>query len=313
MTPYSQDLRQRIVETIQRGDGTIRQVAERFLVSLSFVTRLLPLYRSTGSVEPRPHGGGNPAVLTPEDLQRLRELIGQRPEATLEECRTHLGTSCRLMTLSRALRQLGLPRKKKVPRAAEQDSPEVRERRREFRAELAGIDPRRLVFVDECGANTAMTRSHGRAPAGRRVYADTPGHWESITLTCGIRLAGAMAGLAFPGATNTATFETYVEDVLVPELRPNDVVIWDNLKPHQSEEAIEAVEAAGAAVVPLPPYSPDLTPIEEMFSKVKGAMRSAAGRTKDAVDEAFGSALHDVTLENIAGWFQDRAAYAMQL
>jgi transposase len=310
MTPYSQDLRQRIVDTIQRGDGTIRQVAERFLVSLSFVTRLLQLYRSTGSVEPRPHGGGNPAVLTPEDLQRLRELIGQRPDATLEECRTHLGTSCSLMTLSRALSQLGLPRKKKVPRAAEQDSPEVRERRREFCAELAGIDPRRLVFVDECGANTAMTRSHGRAPAGHRVYADTPGHWESITLTCGMRLAGAMAGLAFPGATNTATFETYVEDVLVPELRPNDVVIWDNLKPHQSEEAIEA---AGAAVVPLPPYSPDLTPIEEMFSKVKGAMRSAAGRTKDAVYEAFGSALHDVTLENIAGWFQDRAAYAMQL
>ena len=283
------------------------------LLSFSFVTRLLQLYRSTGSVEPRPHGGGNPAVLTPEDLRRLRELIGQHPDATLEECRTHLGASCSLMTLSRALSQLGLPRKKKIPRAAEQDSPEVRERRREFCAGLAGIDPRRLVFVDECGANTAMTRRYGRAPAGQRVYADTPGHWDSITLTCGMRLAGAMAGLAFPGATNTGTFETYVEDVLVPELRPDDVVIWDNLKPHQSEEAIEAVEAAGAEVVPLPPYSPDLTPIEEMFSKVKGALRSAAGRTKEPVCEAFGSALQDVTLEDIAGWFQDRAAYAMQL
>jgi transposase len=222
MTPYSQDLRQRIVDTIQRGDGTIRQVAERFLVSFSFVTRLLQLYRCTGSVEPRPHGGGNPAVLT------------------------------------------------------------------------------------------AMTRRYGRAPAGQRVYADTPGHWDSITLTCGMRLAGAMAGLAFPGATNTGTFETYVEEVLVPELRPNDVVIWDNLKPHRSEEAIEAVESAGAEVVPLPPYSPDCTPIEEMFSKVKGAMRSAAGRTKEAVYAAFASALHDVSLEDIAGWFQDRAAYAMQ-
>ena len=313
MTPYSQDLRQRIVDTIQCGDGTIRQVAERFRVSLSFVTRLLQLSRSTGSVEPRPHGGGNPPVLTPEDLPRLRELIRQRPDATLEECRTHLGVSCSLMTLSRALSQLGLPRKKKVPRAADQASPEVRARRREFCAGLAGIDPRRLVFVDECGANTAMTRRYGRAPVGQRVYSDTPGHWDSIALTCGMRLAGAMAGLAFPGATNTGTFETYVEDVLVPELRPNDVVIWDNLKPHKSEEAIEAVESAGAEVVPLPPYSPDLTPIEEMFSKVKGAMRSAAGRTKEAVYEGFASALHDVTLENIAGWFQDRAAYAMQL
>jgi transposase len=313
MTPYSQDLRQRIVDTIQRGDGTIRQVAERFLVSFSFVTRLLQLYRSTGSVEPRPHGGGNLPVLTPEDLRRLREFIGQHPDATLEECRAHLGASCSLMTISRALSQLGLPRKKKVPRAADQDSPRVRERRREFCEELAGIDPRRLVFVDECGANTAMTRRYGRAPAGQRVYTDTPGHWDSITLTCAMRLAGAMAGLAFPGATNTGTFETYVDEVLVPELKPGDVVIWDNLKPHKSEEAIEAVEEAGAEVVPLPPYSPDYTPIEEMFSKVKGAMRSAAGRTKEAVYEAFASALHDVSLEDIAGWFQDRAWYAMQL
>ena len=121
------------------------------------------------------------------------------------------------------------------------------------------------------------------------------------------------AALAFPGATNTAVFEHYVEQVLVPELKPGDVVIWDNLKPHESEEAIEAVEAAGARVVPLPPWSPDLTPIEEMVSKVKGSLRSAAARTKETVYAAFGSALQDVTLNDIAGWFQDRAAYAMQL
>src|SRR3954470_18928158 len=142
MTPYSQDLRQRIVDTIQRGDETIGRVAERFLVSVSFVTRLLQLYRSTGSVEPRPHGGGNPAVLTPKDLERLGEFIRERPDATLQECAAHLGIPCSLMTISRALSRLGLPRKKKVPRAAEQDSPEVQEQRRQFRERLAGIDPR---------------------------------------------------------------------------------------------------------------------------------------------------------------------------
>src|SRR3954453_14687768 len=301
MTPYSQDLRQRIVDTIRRGDATIRQVADRFLVSFSFVTRLLHLYRSTGSVEPKPHGGGNPAVLTPEDLERLRALIRERPDATLEECRTHLGASCSLMTLSRALRRLGLPRKKKVPRAADRDSPRVQERRREFREELAGIDPRRLIFVDECGANTAMTRRYGRAPAGQRAYASVPGRWESVTLTCGLRLSGVTAAFAFPGATNTGTFEEYVERVLVPELEPGDVVVWDNLKPHKAEEGVEAVEAAGARVIPLPPWSPDLSPIEEMISKVKGAMRSAAARTKEAVYAAFGSALHNVSLKDIAG------------
>src|SRR3954468_7499407 len=313
MIPYSQDLRERILETVRRGDGSLRQIARRFLVSVSFVTRLLRTHRSTGSLEPKPHGGGNPAVLGPEDLERLRELVGQQPDATLEELRQRLGASCRTMTISRALRKLRLPRKKKVPRAAEQDRPEVQERRREFCEELAGLDPRRLVFVDECGANTAMTRTHGRAPAGRRVDTNTPGRWESITLTCGLRLSGVTATLAFPGATNTDVFETYVEDVLLPELRRGDVVVWDNVKPHQSDEAVEAVEAAGARVVPLPPYSPDLTPVEEMVSKVKGSMRSAAARTTEAVYAAFASALHDVTPEDIAGWFGDRAAYAMQL
>jgi transposase len=312
MLAYSEDLRQRVVDAVERKEGSIRQIARRFVVSLSFVVRLLQTRRRTGSIRPMPHGGGHPAALTPEDLERLRELIRQQPDATLEECRRRLGASCSLTTISRALSQLGLPRKKKVPRAREQDSPEVQEQRREFCEELAGVDPRRLVFVDECGANTAMTRTHGRAPAGQRVYADTPGRWESITLTSGLRLSGAMSALAFPGATNTDLFEGYVEEVLVPELKPGDVVVWDNVKPHKSEEAVEAVEAAGARVVPLPPYSPDLSPIEEMVSKVKGSLRSAAARTKEAVDTAFVSALHDVTLEDIAGWFQHRAAYAMQ-
>src|SRR4051795_8140634 len=256
MKPISQDLRERILDTIQRGDGSLRQIARRFLVSVSFITRLLQLHRSTGSLEPRPQGGGNPAILSPEDLQQLRELVRQQPDATLEELRQRLGVSCSMMTIARALRKLRLPRKKKIPRAQEQDRPDVQERRQGFREGLAGVDPRRLVFVDECGANTAMTRTYGRAPVGQRVYTNTPGHWESITLIGGMRLSGVTATLAFPGATNTDVFETYVEQVLAPELKPGDVVIWDNLKPHESEEALEA---AGARVVPLPPWSPDLT------------------------------------------------------
>jgi transposase len=313
MKAISEDLRKRILETIQRGDGSLRQIARRFLVSVSFITRLLQLHRSTGSLEPRPHGGGNPPILSPEDLQQLRELVQKQPDATLEELRQRLGVSCSLMTISRALCKLRLPRKKKIPRSQEQDRPDVQEQRQEFCAKLAGVDPRRLVFVDESGANTAMTRTHGRAPVGQRVYTNTPGRWESITMTCGLRLSGVTAPLAFRGATNTDIFETYVQEVLVPELKPGDVVIWDNLKPHKSEEAIEAIEATGARVEPLPPWSPDLSPIEEMVSKVKGAMRSAGARTTNAVYWAFALALDQVTLNDITGWFQSRAAYAMRL
>jgi transposase len=312
MAAYSQDLRQRILDAIERQEGSLRQIARRFVVSLSFIVRLLQLHRRTGSIDPRPPGGGHPAALGPDDLERLKELIRQQPDATLKELRQRLGASCSLTTIWRALEKLRLPRKKMLPRAAEQDSPDVQEKRRDFCAESAGIDPQRLVFVDETSANTSMHRTYGRGPVGERVYAGAPGHWDTITLTCGLRLSGVTAAMAFEGATNAGTFENYVEQVLVPELRPGDVVIWDNPKPHQSEEAIEAVERAGARVLPLPPWSPDLTPIEELFSKVKELLRSAGPQVKAAIYKALVTALHAVTPEDIAGWFQDRAAYAMQ-
>ena len=118
--------------------------------------------------------------------------------------------------------------------------------------------------------------------------------------------------MAFQGATNTGIFETYVEEVLVPQLKPGDVVIWDNVQPHQSEEAVEAVEEVGARVVPLPPYSPDLTPIEEMWSQVKEFLRSAAARTTEAVHDAMSAALRAVCPEDILGWFKSCGLCATQ-
>ena len=312
MRPYSDDLRRRVLETVQRREGSLRQIARRFLVSLSFVVRLLQTHRRTGSLEPKPHAGGHPAALGPEDLERLRELVRQQPDATLEELRQRLGVSCSTMAICRALAKLKLPLKKKVLHAQEQDRPDVQEKRADFRAEAAGWDPNRLIYIDESAATTAMTRTRGRAPVGQRVVGAVPGHWDTITLTCGLRLSGVTAAMVFEGATDAGTFENYVEQVLVPELQPGDVVIWDNVKPHQSEDAVEAVEATGARVIPLPPWSPDMTPIEELFSKVKGILRSAGARTKEAVYTAIVTALHEVCPEDIAGWFQDRAAYAMQ-
>ena len=312
MPVYSQDLRKRVIDTVERGDGSLRQIAQRFLVSLSFVVRLLHHYRTTGSLEPKPHGGGRPPALSPAQLKRLAALIRKKPDATLKELRQSLGVECSTMAIVRALKKLKITRKKKVLHAQEQDSPEGQRKRRDFVEEVAGIDPKRLVFVDESGANTSMTRSHGRAPVGARVHGAVPGHWDSVTLICGLRLSGVTAPVVFPGATDTATFQSYVEQVLVPELQPKDVVIWDNLQPHKAAAVVAAVERAGGRVVPLPPSSPDLTPIEEMFSKVKGALRSAAARTTVAITGAIGSALQDVSQQDILGWFQSRAAYAMQ-
>lgn len=174
-----------------------------------------------------------------------------------------------------------------------------------WRQEFAAIDPSRLVFIDESGASTAMDRTHGRAPSGVRVDGPVPhGHWKTVTLTAAVRLDGVGACLAFDGATDTAAFATYVERCLAPTLRPGDIVIRDNLASHKTAEVVRLVGEAGAEVRYLPAYSPDLNPIERMFSKLKAWLRSAAARTIDALIEAMGEALRAVRPGDILGWFR---------
>jgi transposase len=175
-----------------------------------------------------------------------------------------------------------------------------------WRQESAAVDPARLVFVDETGATTAMDRTHGRAPSGVRVDGPVPhGHWKVTTLTAAVRLGGVPepACLAFDGATNTACFEAYVGRCLVPALRPGDIVVMDNLSCHKTAEVARLIAAAGAEVRYLPAYSPDLNPIERLFSKLKAALRKAKARTAAALIEAIGAALRAVRPADIRGWF----------
>ena len=311
MRAYSNDLRERIVAAVERGEHSIRQIAHLFAVSTSCIVRLLQRKRRTGSVRPEPHAGVRPRKLDAAAEARLLELVRAQPDATLAELRDRLDIPCCLMTIARALQRHQITRKKKTLHAQEQDSPRVQAQRQAFQEKLAGADPDHLVFVDESGANTAMTRTHGRAPQGERVQATAPGAWENVTLITGLRTSGIVAPIALPGAVDRLVFQTYVQEVLVPELREGDVVIWDNLQSHKNPTLIEAIEAVGARVEPLPVYSPDLTPIEEMFSKTKGYLRTAAARTKERVITAMGKALDRVTQCDILGWFHDRCAYAM--
>ena len=172
-------------------------------------------------------------------------------------------------------------------------------------AEMASLDASRLVFLDETGSNTAMARRYGRAPRGRRVDGPVPhGHWKSVTLTAAIRLGGVGGCLAFDGATDAATFESYVEQVLVPALRRGDIVVLDNLGAHKGGEVERLIRGAGAEVRYLPAYSPDFNPIEKMFGKLKTYLRKVAARSVDRLIEAMGDGLRSVTHEDIAGWFR---------
>jgi transposase len=311
MRAYSNDLRERLVAAVERGEQSLREIADLFCVSLSCLVRLLQHRRRTGSVQPKPHAGVPPRKLDAAAEARLLELVRAQPDATLAELRDRLGIPCCLMTIARALQRHKITRKKKSLHAQERDSPRVQRQRRAFKKKLAQVDPDHLVFVDETGATTAMTRTHGRAPQGERVKAAAPGAWHNVTLIAGLRTAGVVAPLALAGAVDGVVFQTYVQEALVPELHPGDVVVLDNLQAHKNPAVSAAIEAVGARVEPLPVYSPDLSPIEEMYSKTKTYLRKVAARATDTVITAMGEALQGVTRSDILGWFHHRCAYAM--
>jgi transposase len=304
MRPYSMDLRERVAAAVDEGEGSLREIAGVFRVSLSFVSRLLQRRRDTGSLAPAPHGGGPTSVLSADDQQRLKQLAQQHNDDTLEQLKERGQFRCSLTTIWRTLRREGLTYKKKIQHADEQGRPDVQQKRRSFRSKVKRIDVERLVFVDETGVNTAMTPAYGWAPRGERASGSAPGAWESVTVIAALSLNGVRAPLAFSGSTDTAAFESYVEQALVPELHAGDVVVWDNLAPHQARAAASAVRRAGARLLPLPPYSPDYTPIEEMWSKVKAYLCRVAARTKGDLYESLGDALRHVTVMDILGWFQ---------
>ena len=149
-----------------------------------------------------------------------------------------------------------------------------------------------------------MTRLRGRALRGHRLLAKAPhGHWRTTTMISSVRLDGTTACMTIEGATDTAVFQAYVREVLGPSLRPGDIVIMDNLSPHKNEVTLALITAAGASVRFLPAYSPDLNPIEMMWSKVKTLLRTAEARTAEELLLAIGQALQRVCAQDAAGWF----------
>ena len=199
----------------------------------------------------------------------------------------------------------GLESQKKSHRASEQDREDVRQARKSWRYRLARRNKRRLFYLDESGAQTNLTRSYGRAPLGERLVGTKPnGHWSSLTMICAILYDRVAAPMVLDGAMNQLTFQGYVDWLLVPELQPGDTVVMDNLSSHKSAAVQTSIEARGAKLLFLPPYSPDLNPIEKMWSKVKAHLRREAKRTQKTLTTAIGHALKSITSDDCRGFFR---------
>lgn len=178
------------------------------------------------------------------------------------------------------------------------------EQRQAWHARLAQVDHCRLVFLDETGAKTNMTRLYARAKKGERALDYAPhGHWSTTTLVAALTAQGPVAPMVLDGPMDRVSFEAYVEQALIPALAPGSIVVMDNLSAHKSPTIAQMLHAAGAELWYLPPYSPDLNPIELMWSKVKAALRSAKARTQEALLDAIAKALEDVTPEQSHNFF----------
>lgn len=197
-----------------------------------------------------------------------------------------------------------VPAKKKTLHATERDTPRVQQERLSYGDTIAAVDVQRLKFVDEAGVNLALTRLYGRAPAGARAVGSVPCNYgPNVTLLGALGLTGLDALMTVDGATDGDVFRAFVEHVLCPTLQAGDVVVMDNLRAHKVAGIEAAITDCGARLIYLPPYSPDLSPIEQGWSKLKTCLRRAGAQTREALEEAIAHAMERITAADALAWF----------
>jgi transposase len=183
--------------------------------------------------------------------------------------------------------------------------------RARFQAKLSKLNPENLVFIDESGVRTNLTRRYGRAPKGERVREAVPhGHWKVLTILGALTTEGITASMTVEAATDTEVFLTFVQQVLAPALRPGQIVILDNLPAHQHKRVRHLLQARQCRLLYLPPYSPDLNPIEPAWSKLKGFLRATKARLWPTLEQAVGQGLRTITAQDAHGWFR-HCGYAL--
>ena len=302
MKAYSQDLRQRVLRAVDGGQSQA-EVAKIFAVSVATIKRYLKQRRETGHVLPKAIPGRSAAIGTMLQAH-LRAQLEAYPDATREEhCRlfkAEYGIEVSPASISRARAALGWTRKKKTLVACEQNEAA----RAAWREHMASLLSQDLVFVDETGSHIAMTPLYAYAPRGQRAIGKIPRNYgANMSLLASLSIQGMGEALMLDGAADATAFELYVEQILAPSLRPGQIVILDNLSIHQGPRVRQTIEARGCRLLFLPAYSPDFSPIEEAFSKLKTFLRRVGARTREALQEAIAQALPLITPQDALGYF----------
>jgi transposase len=307
---YSQDLRDRVVASIVGGRSR-RKTAALFGVSVASAVKWSQRFQATGSAAAKPMGGHRPLVLAGE-RDWLLARIAEKPDLTLRAIVAELaerGVAASYGAVWAFFAREAITFKKSL-HASEQDRADVARHRARWQKHQGRLDPKRLVFIDETWAKTNMTRRHARCARGSRLVAKVPhGKWRTLTFLAALRCDRIEAPCVLDGPINGASFRAYVDQFLAPTLSPGDVVIMDNLGSHKGQAIRRSIRAAGAKLFFLPRYSPDLNPIEQVFSKLKTLLRKADPRTIEATWKQIGSLLDQFTPKECANYLVN-AGYA---
>jgi len=302
MKPYSQDMREHILRAIDQGVSRA-EVIRIFGVSEPTIKRYLKQRRETGSLAPKAIPGRPKRKIGPL-LEGLRPQLETHPDATLKEhCRlweAETGAKVSPSTIGRAIQRLQWTRKKKSIEASERKE----EERQRFREQTKDTDANKFRIIDETGSNLALTRLYARAPRGKRARGIIPRkRGKNVTMITDLSLHGLGETFMIDGAVNGELFEAYIEHIFAPTLTPGEIVMMDNLSSHKGKKVRLLIEAKGCLLLFLPAYSPDLSPIEEAFSKVKNFLRSIGARTRDELYQAIEDAIQTISINDIKGWF----------
>ncbi len=280
----SDDLRERVVGAVVEGGMSRNAAAKRFGVSIASAVRWVARFKAKGEISPAPTGGDRRSGRIEAHRNYLLGLIRRQPDMTLLEIQERLIANCGERFSSSVIwrffdrHEITFKKRPRMPRSS--GAPDVQKQRWDWFAGQLDLDPTKLVFIDETWASTNMARKRGRCRRGRRLRAAIPhGHYKTITLLAGLRLSGLVAQKAFDRPINAASFEEWVEKYLVPTLSKGDIVVMDNLSSHKGPKVEQLIKAAGAELRYLPPYSPDMNPIEKAYSKLKAFLRKIAERT----------------------------------
>ncbi len=302
MKAYSEDLRGRILRAVDQSRSR-SEIVSLFENSLSTIKRYVKQRRDEGHVRPKTIPGRPPKKRTQVEAGVLPQLQAH-DDATLEQhCdfweQAH-GERVSRWTMSRAIKRLGWTRKKKSLRASEQNEAT----RAAWREQAAKLPTPDLVVVDETGSQINMTPLYAYAPRGERAIGKVPRNYgANLTVIASLSLSGMGEAMLLDGSADAAAFEAYIEQILAPSLRPGQIVILDNLSIHLGPRVKEVIERRSCQLLFLPAYSPDFSPIEEAFSKLKIILRRAGARTREALQEAIIEALPRITAQDALGWF----------